>query len=128
MGVRPTSSEMSVGIRAIPIQRTAGCDAPGVSAPAENDRFARLRLRFGFMETPNVSKALGRARREGVKFDVMNTSFFLGRRKVVPGARIGLPLILDRLFISLGRFAADPSDYYHLPRDRVVELGSRMTV
>ncbi len=93
-----------------------------------NDRFARLRLRFGFMETPNISKALGRARREGVKFDVMTTSFFLGRRKVVPGARMGVPLILDRLFIALGRFAADPSDYYHLPRDRVVELGSRMTV
>jgi KUP system potassium uptake protein len=93
-----------------------------------NDRFARLRLRFGFMETPNVSKALGRARREGVKFDVMTTSFFLGRRKVVPGKRMGVPLILDRLFIALGRFAADPSDYYHLPRDRVVELGSRMTV
>jgi len=93
-----------------------------------NERFARLRLRFGFMETPNVSKALGRARREGLKFDVMNSSFFLGRRKVVPGARIGLPLLLDKLFIALGRFAADPSDFYHLPRDRVVELGSRMTV
>jgi KUP system potassium uptake protein len=93
-----------------------------------NERFARLRLRFGFMETPNVSRALGRARREGLKFDVMNSSFFLGRRKVVPGARMGLPLILDRLFIALGRFAADPSDFYHLPRDRVVELGSRMTV
>jgi KUP system potassium uptake protein len=93
-----------------------------------NDRFSRLVLRFGFMETPNISKALARARREGLKFDVMTTSFFLGRRKVVPGDRIGLPLVLDRLFVALGRFAADPSDYYHLPRDRVVELGSRMTV
>jgi KUP system potassium uptake protein len=93
-----------------------------------NERFARLILRFGYMETPNISKALGRARREGLKFDVMTTSFFLGRRKVVPGDRMGLPLIMDRLFIALGRFAADPSDYYHLPRDRVVELGSRMSV
>ena len=93
-----------------------------------NERFARLTLRFGFMETPNVSKALGRARREGLKFDVMTTSFFLGRRKVVPGDRLGLQLILDRIFVALTRFAADPSDYYHLPRDRVVELGSRMTV
>ncbi len=93
-----------------------------------NERFARLTLRFGYMETPNISKALGRARREGLKFDVMTTSFFLGRRKVVPGDRIGLPLIMDRLFIALGRFAADPSDYYHLPRERVVELGSRMSV
>ena len=88
-----------------------------------NERFARLTLRFGFMETPNVSKALGRARREGLKFDVMTTSFFLGRRKVVPGDRLGLQLILDRIFVALTRFAADPSDYYHLPRDRVVEHG-----
>ena len=93
-----------------------------------NDRFSRLTLRFGFMETPNVSKALGRARREGLKFDVMTTSFFLGRRKVVLGGRMGLPRILDRLFIALGRFSADPSEFYQLPRDRVVELGARISV
>ena len=93
-----------------------------------NDRFARLVLRFGFMETPNVSRALGRARREGLKFDVMTTSFFLGRRKVVLGGRIGLARILDRLFIALGRFSADPSEFYQLPRDRVVELGARISV
>jgi KUP system potassium uptake protein len=93
-----------------------------------NDRFARLILRFGFMESPNVSRALGRARREGLKFDVMTTSFFLGRRKVVLGARDGLGRILDRFFIALGRFSADPSEFYQLPRDRVVELGARISV
>ncbi|MFO1176751.1 MAG: potassium transporter Kup [Paracoccaceae bacterium] len=93
-----------------------------------NDRFARLSLRFGFMETPNVSRALGRARREGVKFDVMTTSFFLGRRKVVLGTSSGLPRMLDKLFIALGRFGADPSEFYQLPRDRVVELGARISV
>ena len=93
-----------------------------------NDRFARLILRFGFMESPNVSRALGRARREGLKFDVMTTSFFLGRRKVVLGGRDGLGRVLDRLFIALGRFSADPSEFYQLPRDRVVELGARISV
>ena len=93
-----------------------------------NDRFARLILRFGFMESPNVSRALGRARREGLKFDVMTTSFFLGRRKVVLGSRDGLGGILDRFFIALGRFSADPSEFYQLPRDRVVELGARISV
>ena len=93
-----------------------------------DDHFARLRLRFGFMETPNLSRALGLARREGLKFDVMSTSFFLGRRKVVLGARAGVARLLDRLYIGLSRFAADPSEFYHLPRDRVVELGSRITV
>ena len=93
-----------------------------------NDKFARLILRFGFMESPNVSRALGRARREGLKFDVMTTSFFLGRRKVVLGGRDGFLRILDRLFIALGRFSADPSEFYQLPRDRVVELGARISV
>lgn len=93
-----------------------------------NDRFGRLILRFGFMETPNVSRALGRARREGLKFDVMTTSFFLGRRKVVLGGRDGFLRVLDRIFIALGRFSADPSEFYQLPRDRVVELGARISV
>jgi len=93
-----------------------------------NDRFARLTLRFGFMETPSVSRALGRARREGVKFDVMTTSFFLGRRKVILGSSTGLSRMLDRIFIALGRFAVDPSEFYQLPRDRVVELGARISV
>ncbi len=93
-----------------------------------DDHFARLRLRFGFMETPNLSRALGQARRLGLKFDVMSTSFFLGRRKVIIGQRHGLGRVLDRLFIGLSRFAADPSEFYSLPRDRVVELGSRITI
>lgn len=92
------------------------------------DRIMRVALRFGFMETPNVSRALGLSRRQGLKFDVMKTSFFLGRRKLVADARVGMPLWQDRLYIALSRLAADPSDFYHLPRERVVELGSRMAV
>jgi KUP system potassium uptake protein len=78
------------------------------------------------METPNVSRALFRSKKLGL--NVMRTSFFLGRRRFVPGARIGMPLLLDRTYILLNRFAADPSDFYHLPRDRVVEIGARLSV
>ena len=93
-----------------------------------DEHFSRLRLRFGFMETPNLSRALVHARRAGLRFDVMSTSFFLGRRKIIMGTRAGLARFLDRLYVTLGRFSADPSEFYHLPRDRVVELGSRITV
>ena len=93
-----------------------------------NERFLRLTLRFGYMETPNVSRALARARRKGLKFDVMTTSFFLGRRKVVMESDTGLERSLDKIFIALGRFGADPSDFYQLPRDRVVELGARISI
>ena len=93
-----------------------------------DEHFSTLRLRFGFMETPNISKALIRSRKAGLKFDVMATSFFLGRRRLVIGQRIGMSSFMDKLYVFLTRFAADPIDYFHLPRDRVVEIGARMSV
>ena len=90
--------------------------------------FARLTLRFGFMETPNVSRAMGIARRAGLKFDVMRTTFFLGRRRPVVTGPFGWQRVLDKLYALLYRFSADPSDFYHLPRDRVVELGERVAM
>lgn len=89
--------------------------------------FLRLTLRFGFMDTPNVSRAMAHARRAGLRFDVMTSTFFLGRRRAVATGR-GLELVLDRIYVALSRFAADPSDFYHLPRDRVVELGERVAI
>ena len=89
--------------------------------------FVRLTLRFGFMETPNVSRAMAHARRAGLKFDVMTSTFFLGRRRSVATGR-GLGLLLNRAYVLMSRFAADPSDFYHLPRDRVVELGERVAL
>ena len=87
--------------------------------------FARLTLRFGFMETPNVSRAMGAARRAGLKFDVMATTFFLSRNRVFATEPFGFGRIMDRIFVFLSRLAADPTEYYHLPRNRVVELGER---
>lgn len=89
--------------------------------------FVRLTLRFGFMETPNVSRAMAHARAAGLKFDVMASTFFLGRRRAVATGR-GLELVLDKIYVALSRMAADPTDFYHLPRDRVVELGERVAI
>ncbi|MGH6805199.1 MAG: potassium transporter Kup [Methyloceanibacter sp.] len=90
--------------------------------------FQRVLLRFGFMETPNVPKALGLARKEGLSFDIMSTSFFLSRRSVRPDARSGMPAWQDRLFILLARNADDASSYFQLPTDRVVEIGTQVAV
>jgi KUP system potassium uptake protein len=89
--------------------------------------FLRVVLRFGFMETPNVSRAMAHARRAGLKFDVMSSTFFLGRRRAVATGG-GLELVMDRIYVALARLAADPTDFYHLPRDRVVELGERVAI
>ncbi len=89
--------------------------------------FVRLILRFGFMETPNVSRAMAHARAAGLKFDVMASTFFLGRRRAVATGH-GLELVMDKVYVALSRMAADPTDFYHLPRDRVVELGERVAI
>ncbi|MGE3302752.1 MAG: potassium transporter Kup [Hyphomonadaceae bacterium] len=85
-------------------------------------------LNFGFMETPNVVKALTASRKLGLKFDIMKTSFFLSRRTVVPSDRSGMPLWQDQLFIFLARNATNATDFFHIPSGRAVELGNQVVV
>ncbi len=59
---------------------------------------------------------------------IMATSFFLGRRSVVPSAHSGMPLWQDRLFIYLMKNAANPTEFFKIPPGRVVELGAQVTV
>jgi len=90
--------------------------------------FSRVTLRFGYMETPNVPKALAIARKLGWQFDIMSTSFFLSRRALRPAARSGMPRWQDRLFINLARAANDATDYFQIPTGRVVEVGTQVTI
>ena len=112
--------------------QTAG--TPRVEAAARvrierlGDNFSRVVLRFGFMESPNVPKALAIARKAGFTFDIMSTSFFLSRRALRPAARSGMPRWQDRLFIALARIANDATDYFQIPTGRVVEVGTQVTI
>jgi KUP system potassium uptake protein len=92
------------------------------------ESFQCVRLRFGFMEQPHVPSALAIARRLGWQFDIMSTSFFLSRRTLRPSAHSGMPRWQDRLFILLARGANDATDYFQIPTDRVVEVGTQVTV
>ncbi|WP_293676011.1 potassium transporter Kup [uncultured Phenylobacterium sp.] len=93
-----------------------------------NDDFKKVTIGYGFMESPNIPKALTLCRKQGLKFDIMATSFFLGRRSVVPSAQSGMPLWQDKVFIFLMRNAANPTDFYKIPPGRVVEMGTQVTV
>src|ERR1700681_3403917 len=92
------------------------------------DTFTRVNLRFGFMEMPNVPKALAIARKLGWTFDIMSTSFFLSRRSLKPAAHSGMPRWQVRLFILLTRVANDATDYFQIPTDRVVAVGTQVTI
>jgi KUP system potassium uptake protein len=91
-------------------------------------RFRKVSLNFGYMEQPNIPKALAVARRLGWQFDIMSTSFFLSRRSLKPAAKSGMPRWQDRLFIGLARTANDATDYFQIPTGRVVEIGTQVTV
>ncbi len=93
-----------------------------------SETFSKITLRFGFMESPNVPKALAIARRLGWQFDIMSTSFFLSRRALKPAAHSGMPRWQDHLFIALSRTANDATDYFQIPSGRVVEVGTQVTV
>ena len=103
-------------------------DDDRITISAVNDDFKKVIIGYGFMESPNIPKALGLCRKQGLKFDIMATSFFLGRRSVVPSAQSGMPLWQDKLFIFLMRNAANPTDFYKIPPGRVVEMGTQVTV
>ena len=93
-----------------------------------SQHFSRVSLKFGYMETPNVPKALAIARKQGWQFDIMSTSFFLSRRALKPSAQSGMPIWQDRLFIGLAKSASDATDFFQIPTGRVVEVGTQVTI
>ena len=93
-----------------------------------NDKFVRVNMVFGYMETPNVPKALALARRRGEKFDIMTTSFFLNRRSFRAARHQGLPFWQERVYISLTKSASDATVFYCLPSNRVVEMGQQLAI
>ena len=90
--------------------------------------FTRILMAYGYMEQPSITRGLALARKAGVKFDIMSTSFFLSRRSLKPSGERGMPLWQDKLFISLNKSGANTTNFYRLPANRVVELGQQMTI
>ncbi len=90
--------------------------------------FKMVTLHFGYMEQPHIPRALAAMRKAGLKYDIMTTSFFLGRRTLKRAPNSGMPQWQDRLFIALTKQAASAPDFFNLPSDRVVELGAQMKV
>jgi KUP system potassium uptake protein len=93
----------------------------------------RVRVRYGFMNRPDVTRALDLCGAFGLEFDAMQTSFFLSREKIVPiagngaGAR-GMALWRERMFAAMARNAGSVTDYFNIPTNRVIELGSRVEI
>jgi len=104
-------------------------DDEKVRIDAYNELFWRVIVTFGYMETPNIPKALGLARKLGWKFDIMSTSFFLSRRVLKPSPKRGpVRYWTDKIFMAMARNASDATEYFHIPTGRVVEIGTQLTI
>ena len=93
-----------------------------------SDDFTKIMMHYGYMELPRMPAALASLRKSGVKFDVMTTSFFLGRRTLKASPNSGMPGWQDKLYIALSKQAATATDFFSIPSDRVVELGAQVSV
>jgi len=120
--------EHNVILTVVTSDRPRVADEEKIRIDAYNDLFYRVVVTFGYIETPNIPKALALARKLGWKFDIMSTSFFLSRRSLKPSLKGGAPLFLDRIFIGLARNATDATEYFHIPTGRVVEIGTQVVI
>jgi len=94
--------------------------------------FHRLNVRFGFMDQPDVTASLALAAGKGLAFDLMQTTFFLSRATVVLGAgetdNGGMAEWRESLFATMARNARTAADYYNIPANCVIELGTKITI
>jgi len=92
-----------------------------------DQNFHTLRIRYGFLEEPDIPRALALARVAGFRFNLMETSFFVGREKVVANRRQRWLFPFKRLFVLLSDLALDATEFFHIP-NRVVELGGQVEI
>jgi KUP system potassium uptake protein len=90
--------------------------------------FYRVRIFYGFMDTPDVPAALELCGKLGLPFDMMTTSFFTSRALIVSAPNPGMVKWRERLFIVLSRNAMNAADFFKIPTNRVIEMGTRIEI
>ena len=91
-------------------------------------RFSKIKIVCGFMETPDIPKALAACQAEGWSYDISKTTFVLSRLSIKADGSTGMPIWQDHLFITLTNNAIDATEYFSIPRTQVVEIGTQLGV
>jgi KUP system potassium uptake protein len=88
--------------------------------------FWRMDANYGFTEDPDVPGLLETLGKHGFEFDMMDTSFFVSRETLIPSVAPGMALWRERLFVSMSKMAVKATDFFRIPTNRVVELGTQV--
>ncbi len=110
------------------------CDIPSVPAAerlsltALEHRCYQLDVKYGFKDDRDILAALDLAAAYGLECNLMETSFFIARQTVIPAPGGSMPVLGDSIFASMYRNARDAAEYYKLPANRVIELGTQIEI
>jgi KUP system potassium uptake protein len=89
----------------------------------------QLTVHFGFKDRPDIMQVLDQCREYELEFQRLQTSFFLSRETVIPSIRVeGMALWRERMFATLARNASSPVEYFNLPANRVIEVGTQIEI
>jgi len=90
------------------------------------DDFHQIIARYGFMQEPHVPMLLEASSAHGLKFNIMDTTFFLGRESLLATRKPGMAIWRERLFVALSRNAQPATAFFHIPPNRVIEVGAQI--
>ena len=88
--------------------------------------FLQIEAFYGFMEDQDIPTLLEECGRQGTPFDMMDTSFFVSRETLIPTVAPGMALWREKLFVSMSKNATKAIEYFNIPTNRVVELGTQI--
>jgi len=94
-----------------------------VSVETIGDGIYNVRVQYGFMQDPNVPEALVQARSQGLRIDLDDVTYFLGRETILVTSQHGMAIWREKLFVLMTRNAVRATAFFRLPPERVVELG-----
>ena len=103
-------------------------DAERIDVKDLGKGFHRVVVRYGFMQQPDVPAALALCARKGLEFEMMECTFFVGRESVIPSAAAGMALWREHIFAWLMRNAGSATDFFRIPANRVVEVGTQLEI
>jgi KUP system potassium uptake protein len=115
-----------LSVRTVDVPRVPAADREELIDHGQG--FFSVRLRFGFMEEPDVPAALGHVLSSKVSFDPLHTSYFLGKESIRPSPQEGMAIWRERLFAIMHRNATGAASFFSLPPERTIELGRQVDI